>query len=322
MYPRTRRPASSAGRPRDRRKPPVCIKITDLLVEVDVWTAFAQHFMNLRNGDAATDRTLLLTAILADAINLGSFRGGPPKGVAMPGSLVPQRSREGSTLPEASDMVTNCPLCFVPGVPMKAVQQSRALATRDKILGAAANLFALRGFHNTKLDDVRREAGVTTGAFFHHFQSKDDLGFAVLNRHMQNRRQQLDRIESELPPGEDAGPLARVFRRLDATAEMLRRRSAQGGCIIGNLSIELSDTHEEFRVQLARCFDEMAQEFLPHLKKAVKECGGKQSPRELTRYIVTVIEGAIMQSRTHRDSKLVAHQLTALKEHLRTALKA
>jgi TetR/AcrR family transcriptional repressor of nem operon len=218
-------------------------------------------------------------------------------------------------------MVTECPLCFVPGVPMKAVQQSRALATREKILEAAANLFALKGFHNTKLDDVRREAGVTTGAFFHHFQSKDDLGFAVLDRHMQNRRQQLDRIESELPVGKEAGPLAPVFHRLDAIAEMLRRRSAQGGCIIGNLSTELSDTHETFRVRLAECFDEMAQEFLPHLKKAVKGCGGKPSARELARYVVTVIEGAIMQSRTHRDSKLLAHQFTALKEHLKTALE-
>ncbi len=50
------------------------IKITDLLVEVDVWTAFTQHFVHLRNGDVATDRTLLLTAILADAINLGLDR--------------------------------------------------------------------------------------------------------------------------------------------------------------------------------------------------------------------------------------------------------
>ncbi len=50
------------------------IKLTDLLLEVDVWTEFTQHFVHFRNGDVATDRTLLPTAILADAINLGLDR--------------------------------------------------------------------------------------------------------------------------------------------------------------------------------------------------------------------------------------------------------
>lgn len=43
-------------------------------MEVDAWTGFSRHFVHLRNGDAATDRTILLTAILADAINLGLNR--------------------------------------------------------------------------------------------------------------------------------------------------------------------------------------------------------------------------------------------------------
>jgi len=46
------------------------IKITDLLTEVD----FGRHFTNLRSGDAVSDRALLLTAILADGINLGLTR--------------------------------------------------------------------------------------------------------------------------------------------------------------------------------------------------------------------------------------------------------
>jgi TnpA family transposase len=50
------------------------IKITDLLMEVDAWTGFSRHFVHLRNGDTATERTILLTAILADAINLGLNR--------------------------------------------------------------------------------------------------------------------------------------------------------------------------------------------------------------------------------------------------------
>jgi len=47
------------------------LKITDLLLEVDQWTDFTRHFTHLRTGTATKDRSLLLTVILADAINLG-----------------------------------------------------------------------------------------------------------------------------------------------------------------------------------------------------------------------------------------------------------
>ena len=47
------------------------LKITDLLLEVDRWTNFTRHFSHLKTNEPVKDRALLLTAILADAINLG-----------------------------------------------------------------------------------------------------------------------------------------------------------------------------------------------------------------------------------------------------------
>lgn len=47
------------------------VKITELLMEVDTWTGFCLHFTHLKTGDTAKDKNLLLTTILADAINLG-----------------------------------------------------------------------------------------------------------------------------------------------------------------------------------------------------------------------------------------------------------
>jgi hypothetical protein len=47
------------------------IKITELLLEVDSWTGFTRHFTHLKTGSIARDKTLLLTTILADGINLG-----------------------------------------------------------------------------------------------------------------------------------------------------------------------------------------------------------------------------------------------------------
>src|SRR3954470_5890210 len=103
---------------------------------------------------------------------------------------------------------------------MNDIKQPRALATREKIASAAAGLFALKGYHDTTLEDVRRAAEVTTGAFFHHFASKEDLGFAVLDRHMEKRRQELDLLEQDIPSPRPDDPLERVFRRLDAVAQM------------------------------------------------------------------------------------------------------
>jgi TetR/AcrR family transcriptional repressor of nem operon len=207
---------------------------------------------------------------------------------------------------------------------MRDVKQPRALATRERIVRAAAGLFALKGFHDTKLEEILRTAEVTTGAFFHHFQNKDDLGFAEIDRHMQRRRQLLNEIEEELPASRDEGALTPVFRRLDAIAEMARRRQrAKGGCVIGNLSASLSDTHDAFRRRLAECFDEMAQEFEPHLATAAKEHGlsGRVDAMELARYIVTVIEGAILLARARRDRQLIAGQFALLKENLRNSLR-
>src|SRR6478736_4865562 len=117
---------------------------------------------------------------------------------------------------------------------MKDVKQPRARATRDRILDEAARLVALKGYHDTKLEEVLSAATVTGGAFFHHFAGKEDLGFAVLERHMEKRRQLLDEIERRMPPPAEEGPLERVFRRLDAIQAMVRRRQqGKGGCIIG-----------------------------------------------------------------------------------------
>jgi TetR/AcrR family transcriptional repressor of nem operon len=208
---------------------------------------------------------------------------------------------------------------------MKVVTQPRAFATREKILQAASRLFALKGYHDTKLEEVLGTAQVSKGAFFHQFRDREDLGFAVLDWHMDRRRQLLDAIEQELSPDKQTDPLQTVFRRLDAIAEMVRRREGRkGGCIIGNMSTALSDCHDGFRKRLAECFDEMAGEFLPYLEAKARQGRVKRRTNmsELARYIVTVIEGAIMQGRTLGDAELLARQLAYLKEYLKKCLEA
>ncbi|MCI0354116.1 MAG: TetR/AcrR family transcriptional regulator, partial [Acidobacteria bacterium] len=207
---------------------------------------------------------------------------------------------------------------------MREPKQARAVATRQRILTEAAQLFGLKGYHDTKLEEVLKAARMTMGAFFHHFESKEDLGFAVLDDHMEERRQQLEQREPRLRAPDD-DPLEQVFRRLDAYAAMACvSRGEKGGCVIGNLSTSLSDTHDGFRQRLAECFDEMAREFQEPLAAAVKKYGpGRRVDTEaLARHIVAVIEGTIILARTHRDRHMMKRQFDYLKEHLRQTLGA
>ncbi|MFQ3671944.1 MAG: TetR/AcrR family transcriptional regulator, partial [Verrucomicrobiia bacterium] len=53
-------------------------------------------------------------------------------------------------------------------------------ATREKLVTAAVGLILRHGYHATGVDAICAEAGVTKGAFFHHFEDKDALGLAVI----------------------------------------------------------------------------------------------------------------------------------------------
>jgi TetR/AcrR family transcriptional regulator, transcriptional repressor for nem operon len=209
---------------------------------------------------------------------------------------------------------------------VRELKQKRAIVTRERIIRTAARLFALKGYHDTKIEEVIGKARVTTGAFFHHFKSKEDLGFAVIDAHMEKRRHDLERIERRmLNSGVDGNPLGALMRRLDAIEEMVRQREKhKGGCIIGNLSTALSDTHGKFRQRLAECFDQMALEFKPCLEVAAK----KYRPRShfdtwtIARYLVGMVEGSIMLARTRRDSKLIGQNFYLAKDHIKSLLHA
>lgn len=207
---------------------------------------------------------------------------------------------------------------------MQPTKQRRARLTRERILRQATRLFVARGYHDTSLDDILHASGVTTGAFFHHFRNKEELGFAVLDWYIDRRRRELAKIEQSLPQAHD--PLERLFQLLDATQMRTQRRARrrQAGCVFGNLTTALSDTHDGFRRRLARCFDEMAIDFKLRLDAAA---AGYRPVAELdtmalARYIVSVLEGSILLVRAHKDASLVARHFEFLKDHLRGLFRA
>ena len=60
-------------------------------------------------------------------------------------------------------------------------RQERAIATRQQIIRAAAECFDVTGYERTTLSDIVDQSGVTKGAVYFHFRSKDDLGTVVID---------------------------------------------------------------------------------------------------------------------------------------------
>jgi AcrR family transcriptional regulator len=65
-----------------------------------------------------------------------------------------------------------------------ATQAERRTQTRAKLLKAAGGVFARRGYHEATLDEIAAKAGVSKGALYHHFASKQDLFLALLAEHL------------------------------------------------------------------------------------------------------------------------------------------
>jgi AcrR family transcriptional regulator len=67
----------------------------------------------------------------------------------------------------------------------------------DAVLQAALDLFSTQGYATTSVQQIVEAAGVTKGAMYHYFQSKDDLLFAIYDRMLTLQKRRLDEIVAE-----------------------------------------------------------------------------------------------------------------------------
>jgi TetR/AcrR family transcriptional repressor of nem operon len=186
--------------------------------------------------------------------------------------------------------------------------------TREQILDAASRLVHVRGFNNTSVDEILKECGVGKGNFYYYFKSKDELGFAVLDRSLERIRAELD--EKSFDPGKDPWQQIDVF--LGFLVHRARQQDGSGGCILGNLAVEMSDIHEEFRRRLNKAFDRLRSRIEDSLNQA-KAQGTLRPDADIPRlahFIVAGFEGAFMMGKLHKDADVVAGVVEELKGHL------
>ena len=194
-------------------------------------------------------------------------------------------------------------------------RSSKGAATRDQILNAAARLIHVQGYQSTSLDDVLRESGVGKGNFYYYFKSKEDLGYAIIDRITQAF------VERSLGPAfadTDADPVTQIHGFLDRVLEAQRLRKCVGGCVMGNLASELSDVHEGFRQQLAGIFDL----WRVHLAEAVSRGQARGRLRadvdasRVAQFLVAGLEGSILLSKVTKDITVMERCVEELKRHL------
>jgi TetR/AcrR family transcriptional repressor of nem operon len=202
-----------------------------------------------------------------------------------------------------------------PSAVMPEAKRAKGAVTRDQILSAAARLIHVQGYQSTSLDDVLRESGVGKGNFYYYFKSKEDLGYAIIDRTMRAL------VERSLGPAfadVEADPISQIHTFLDRVLDAQRQHNCVGGCVMGNLASELSDVHEGFRRRLAEIFDI----WRAHLAAAVVRGQGRGRLREdadasrIAQFLVAGLEGAILLSKVTKDITIMERCVEELKRHL------
>jgi TetR/AcrR family transcriptional regulator, transcriptional repressor for nem operon len=114
---------------------------------------------------------------------------------------------------------------------------------RIRLLDAAMRVIRAQGYSATTVDEICRQAGLTKGAFFHHFKSKEDLAVAAAAHFSE----MAERLFAGAPYRELADPLDRVLGYIDFRAAILAGPVPEFTCLLGTMVQEAYDTHPAIR---------------------------------------------------------------------------
>ena len=184
-------------------------------------------------------------------------------------------------------------------------------STADRLVYAAMKLFAEKGYGSTSVADILREAGANAGSLYHVFPTKQDLLLEVLARYRDGIGPML------LAPAWDgvADPIERIFALLAAYRGMLASTDCTYGCPIGSLALELHEPDPPVRELLAINFEGWVRAIAGCLDAARDRLPRAIDTKALGQFVLTVMEGGVMQARTHRSLDSFDAGVAALKDY-------
>ena len=183
----------------------------------------------------------------------------------------------------------------------RAAGQRDPERTRELLLQAAFREVYRSGFQSAGLDTILASTGVTKGALYYHFDSKEALGYAV--------------VEEIIGPDLRAKwlrPLQRGNDPINTLIGIVRGESVQpedvrGGCPLNNLAQEMSPLDEGFRKRLAKVFDAWREGIATALREGQTHGTVRRDvePTEAAGLLIAMLEGYVSLAKNAQDAKVM-----------------
>ena len=190
--------------------------------------------------------------------------------------------------------------------------------TRTKLLEAARDVIRAKGYTATTVDDICAAAGVTKGAFFHHFESKERLGVAAVEQF----GAMAAALFASAPYRAHADPRDRVLGYVDFRASLLQGEIARYTCLMGTTVQEVYETHPDLRAACDHGMSEHVAELARDVE-AAKQLYAPDAPwsaESVGYFMQAVLQGAFIFAKAKQSPEVAVESLRHLRRYLETIL--
>lgn len=172
-------------------------------------------------------------------------------------------------------------------------------------------LFWAKGYNSTSIADLLGRTGLNAGSLYHVFPGKQDILIAVLTAYRDGLYPIL--VDPAWQGVDD--PIARIFALLARYRLALAETDCTYGCPIGSLALELHEADPAVLALLAENFSGWTGAIQRCLDAAAARLPDDVDRQGLAEFVLTAMEGGVMQARTHRDIACFDRAVAALRDH-------